>query len=354
MGIKLMRASNKRRAMQKKRKRKKIIKFVTLSFCGLALITTVSYFSFKTYMADNMPALSNNNENVTALSKTNKENKEVTKPTTNEVKKDEVKQNNKTNDDNKVKVNEDNKSKEKVKDEKKSTKKIVTNVNLDKNIFDSDMIQAYIEGSGCSNNKKVAFLTFDDGPSLTNTPNVLKVLGQYGVKGTFFVLGSQIDSSEASKNLLRQIYNGGHGIGNHGYSHRYDIMYPNGYASGDNCIGEFDKSLNSMRAVLGQNFNCSMVRFPGGHMSWKGMSEVQPKLDDNGYKYIDWNCVNGDSESKKRTPDQLLARVKECYSGQNKLVVLMHDTYGKENTVEILPKIIEFLQHEGYEFGTLN
>ena len=31
----------------------------------------------------------------------------------------------------------------------------------------------------------------------------------------------------------------------------------------------------------------------------------------------------------------------------------MHDTYGKESTVEALPEIIDFLRSEGYEFGIL-
>ncbi len=40
--------------------------------------------------------------------------------------------------------------------------------------------------------KKICYLTFDDGPSLTNTPNVIKILNENNVKGTFFVIGKSL------------------------------------------------------------------------------------------------------------------------------------------------------------------
>ena len=47
--------------------------------------------------------------------------------------------------------------------------------------------------------KKVVYLTFDDGPSTTNTPQVLDILDRYNVKATFFVLGSSIDKNDQAK-----------------------------------------------------------------------------------------------------------------------------------------------------------
>ena len=63
---------------------------------------------------------------------------------------------------------------------------------------------------------KVVAFTFDDGPHPGTTPELLRVLQEKGVKGTFFVLGS---NAEMHMDLLRQIVAEGHEVANHGYSH---------------------------------------------------------------------------------------------------------------------------------------
>jgi peptidoglycan/xylan/chitin deacetylase (PgdA/CDA1 family) len=59
-------------------------------------------------------------------------------------------------------------------------------------------------------------LTFDDGPGTTLTTNILKILAEYDVKATFFVLGRNIPGREG---IVRQIAAAGHEIGTHGYEH---------------------------------------------------------------------------------------------------------------------------------------
>lgn len=59
-------------------------------------------------------------------------------------------------------------------------------------------------------------LTFDDGPDPRYTPQLLDLLGEYGVKATFFVLGSKV---EQYPDLTRRIYLEGHQIGIHNYTH---------------------------------------------------------------------------------------------------------------------------------------
>jgi peptidoglycan/xylan/chitin deacetylase (PgdA/CDA1 family) len=59
-------------------------------------------------------------------------------------------------------------------------------------------------------------LTFDDGPNPACTPRLLDVLAQYGVKGTFFLIGSFAEQEPA---LTKQIAESGHLIGNHSWSH---------------------------------------------------------------------------------------------------------------------------------------
>ena len=70
--------------------------------------------------------------------------------------------------------------------------------------------------------EKVAYLTFDDGPSKSVTPMLLDLLKQENIKVTFFVLGSR---AELNPDLIRREYNEGHYIANHGYSHIYGNIY---------------------------------------------------------------------------------------------------------------------------------
>lgn len=203
------------------------------------------------------------------------------------------------------------------------------------------------------NEQKVAFLTFDDGPSITNTPKILDVLKSYNVKATFFIYGEQLDN-EGSKAVLRRIYNEGHAIGNHTFCHDYKYLYPNRYANAPHIIDDLNKNEEAMKEVLGQDFHCSVVRLPGGYASWKNTKSLNKLFKECHVNYVDWNVLNGDAEGSKKSKAQLIARFNQTFKEQDTVVVLMHDTYGKESTVEALPYIIEKLQSKGYTFGILN
>ena len=205
--------------------------------------------------------------------------------------------------------------------------------------------------------KKVVYLTFDDGPSTTNTPQVLDILDNYNVKATFFVLGSSIDKSEKAKEVLKETVKRGHAIANHTYGHDYSYLYPNRVMNVDNILSDLEKSQNSMKAVLGKDFSTRVIRLPGGYWSWQGRTPMKEAMDNKGYYNVDWNALNKDAEGKKKNADELLQCVKDSveFLGPNadSVVLLMHDTYGKEETVNALPRIIEYLQSQGFEFRSI-
>ncbi len=70
--------------------------------------------------------------------------------------------------------------------------------------------------------EKIAYLTFDDGPSKSVTPLLLDLFKQEDIKVTFFVLGSR---AELNPDLIKREYDEGHYIANHGYSHIYGNIY---------------------------------------------------------------------------------------------------------------------------------
>ncbi len=226
---------------------------------------------------------------------------------------------------------------------------------ISKNI--SDLLKGNKNYPVRTDGKKVAYLTFDDGPSTTNTPNILKVLDQYNIKGTFFIVGKTLENNEEAKKLLKEIAKDGHAIGNHTYSHNYKYLYPNGTINVDNIINDLNKNDSLMKSILGKDFSSRVIRLPGGYWSWNGRTNLKNKLVELGLESIDWNALNGDAEGKKKNEDELFARFKETVDnlGENadSITILMHDTYGKENTVKTLPRIIEYLKERGFEFRTI-
>lgn len=206
--------------------------------------------------------------------------------------------------------------------------------------------------------KKIAYLTFDDGPSTSNTPAVLDILNKDSIKATFFVVGREVDSGEDAKNVLRRTVKEGHAIGNHTYGHKYDYLYPNRIINVNNFMADIEKTSESLKNVLGKDFVTRAIRFPGGYWSWEGRTGIRPTLDEKGYGIIDWNALDGDAEGNPgKNAEQLVARTEQTVAdlGPNadSIVLLMHDTYGKEETVKALPKIIELLKSKGFEFRSI-
>ncbi|WP_026885029.1 polysaccharide deacetylase family protein [Clostridium beijerinckii] len=203
--------------------------------------------------------------------------------------------------------------------------------------------------------KKVVYLTFDDGPSETVTPQILDILKKEDVHATFFLIGKYIDKDQGSKDLVKREFDEGNSIGNHTYSHDYNYLYPNGKINLENCMSDFEKTNQSLKNILGQDFSTRAVRFPGGQMTWdkkdpSGAEAMDKALHDKDYHQIDWNSLSGDAEGAPKKAEQLKQEVIKTVANREKAIILMHDTYGKEETAKALPEIIEYLKGQGYEF----
>lgn len=193
---------------------------------------------------------------------------------------------------------------------------------------------------------KVAYLTFDDGPSEKITPKVLDVLDQYNIPATFFIIGKY---ARKHPDIIKEIDARGHTIGNHTYSHDYGYIYSNT----DNFMREIHMTEEVLKGILGEGFHTDLVRLPGGsHAAFK--KPTVKVVEDAGYRTFDWNTLNGDSEGSRMPVDYLYARFKETYRKADQVIMLMHDTDEKQTTVDALPIIIEHLILEGYEFRTLD
>lgn len=207
--------------------------------------------------------------------------------------------------------------------------------------------------------RKVAYLTFDDGPSPV-TPQVLDTLKRFKVKATFFIVGRNVPGHEA---ILKRIVSEGHAIGGHTYSHDYRVIYK----SVQGFFTDFDKGNQLIEKATG--IKLTFFRFPGGSTNTVSLKYQDPTLYTKekpvmraikeeaarrGTIFIDWNVTNEDARSNHYTAEEALANVKNQVKNQKEIVILMHDASTKMATAQALPGVLQFLKDKGYRFEVIN
>ncbi|AYF53436.1 polysaccharide deacetylase [Clostridium sp. K25] len=192
--------------------------------------------------------------------------------------------------------------------------------------------------------KKKVYLTFDDGPTSKVTLDILDVLKKHNVKATFFVVGKEIQNRET---VLKKIYDEGHSIGLHTYSHSFNKIYKND----DAFIKEMLDVQKKVKEVIG--YESHIIRFPGG--SYKRLNKnLLEKLHKNNFKIYDWNVCTEDGVKPKLPVSAYVAKAKKYYPNADRLIVLMHCNSNNQNTVKALPLIIEYYKSLGFEFDCIN
>lgn len=200
--------------------------------------------------------------------------------------------------------------------------------------------------------ERVCYLTFDDGPSGKNTDSVLNTLKENNVKATFFVVGY------LSTGKIKTVYDAGHTIGLHTYSHDLNKLY----ASTDAFFDDLKKISDVVYEKTGVRSN--LTRFPGGsstaalksRLGSDGFETVKQTLKEQGYTYFDWNIDSGDTH-KNTSKDYVINQVKKGIKKSNgeyksDVCILFHDI--KKVTADALPEVIKILKDAGYTFKTLD
>jgi peptidoglycan/xylan/chitin deacetylase (PgdA/CDA1 family) len=191
---------------------------------------------------------------------------------------------------------------------------------------------------GVPTEKKVAALTYDDGPSQQYTPELLDILDRYKVKATFFMIGKQID---ALPDLAKDVARRGHVIANHTYSHPHNIELE----TEPQIISELEMCESTIERVTGQKAH--LFRPPRGLVN----GTVFMIAEEEGYPIILWT-VSADHHDAP-TPEAIAKRVaKRIRPGA---IILAHDgtLYSRWKDVSATPLIIKELRKKGYSFVTI-
>lgn len=180
--------------------------------------------------------------------------------------------------------------------------------------------------------KKYVALTFDDGPSGRYTRQLLDGLYDRGVKGTFLLCGYRI---QQDPDLARRIYQEGHEIGLHGYSHR-----------NMQTMGRRDLAaeIDDTRALLPEGCGCAFLRPPGGVSS----DAVRQVAKAKGLAILSWSVDPKDwaVHDAATVERRVLEHVKD---GD---VILLHDM--TTSSVKAALDIVDVLLKEDYEIVTVS
>jgi len=175
-------------------------------------------------------------------------------------------------------------------------------------------------------------LTFDDGPS-AHTERLLDVFASCGGKGTFFIIGDQIEGRE---NVVRRIVNEGHGLGNHTWNHRKLTKLKK-----QEIIDELVMTKAKILEVTG--VECNMVRPPYGSFN----DEVKEICKELEMPIVNWSVDTLDW--KTRHEDLIYNAVVE--GAKNGAIILCHDLH--ETTVNAMADVIPKLVESGFELVTV-
>jgi peptidoglycan/xylan/chitin deacetylase (PgdA/CDA1 family) len=187
---------------------------------------------------------------------------------------------------------------------------------------------------------KTIALTFDDGPSAA-TPEILKILAQYGVSATFFQCGVNVLRAPELSLATR---GAGHEIGNHSHTHpNFALKRPSFIAD------EFARAQDAIAACTG--VAPSLMRAPYG-VRWFGFRAMQERL---GLRGVMWTVIGRDWKlPAPAIANRILSHVTRG------AIVCLHDGRGTlkdpdaRNTIEAVRRIVPSLLENGYHFETVS
>lgn len=204
--------------------------------------------------------------------------------------------------------------------------------------------------------KQIA-LTIDDGPANPYTAQMLDELKRYNVKATFFLIGQ---NAERYPNLVRRIWNEGHEIGNHSFTHPNIGTIPERQAKLELTATQrvFQSLLHRSTLLFRPPYNADAEP--------TAAQEVRPIVIASEMNYItvlefidpqDWNTYDRgpDGALRHRGANEMLQSALAQIGTEHGSCVLLHDGGGDRSaTVKLIPMLITELRKRGYQFVTVS
>lgn len=185
--------------------------------------------------------------------------------------------------------------------------------------------------------QRVAYLTFDDGPTSSMTPPLLDLLDRFGVRATFFLIGNQV---ERLPQLARAVADAGHQIGNHTYTH------PDAWCTPTPVLL---RELEQATAVIEDELATavSWMRPPYGRFTRAMRDWCQVRRQ----RMTMWDVMPGDW-LEGTTPEHVTERILSLIR-PGSIIVLHDNPRAHDVTLAALEVVLERLVDEGWRFPCL-
>lgn len=174
--------------------------------------------------------------------------------------------------------------------------------------------------------KKIVYLTFDDGPTPETTPYILEVLKKYGIKATFFCVGENV---KKYPKLYKDIIEEGHFVGNHTFNHLKGWETP---------LKVYLENIDE----CSQYISSDLFRPPYGKMTVSQYNALKKK-----FHLIFWDVLAPDFDGNVSTQKCLDIVKKKTRTGS---ILVFHDNLKAKNKLDkLLPETLDFLVLEKYD-----
>jgi peptidoglycan/xylan/chitin deacetylase (PgdA/CDA1 family) len=189
------------------------------------------------------------------------------------------------------------------------------------------------------------YLTYDDGPNPTTTPDLLDVLAGEAVHATFFLIDAHLTDETAP--IVQRMFAEGHAVGVHSASRSYMLMSPQTLA----------RTVTDAAARIEQMAGGKPCRAFRPHAGWRGgrMFEGLKQID---YQLVGWGWMLWDFNwMRARTAESTFGRISDRASAGD--IIVMHDgdesdpRRDQRHTVEATARLIPALRARGLSFGTI-
>jgi len=193
--------------------------------------------------------------------------------------------------------------------------------------------------------RPTVYLTFDDGPNPTTTPDLLDVLARERVRATFFLIDRHITDRTAP--LVRRMFDEGHSVALHSHTRAYMLM------SADEFARTLTAAADHIERVSGRR-PCPAFRPHAGWRSWPmyaGLKKIDHRMIGWSWMLWDWNWF------RARTADSVVNRVAHRIGDGD--IVVMHDGdesapfKDQRHTVDGTARLIPQLRAKGFDFATI-
>jgi peptidoglycan/xylan/chitin deacetylase (PgdA/CDA1 family) len=212
-------------------------------------------------------------------------------------------------------------------------------------VIDALHQDAAVWGMPVSGAKKPIYLTFDDGPNPTVTPELLSSLKEKNVRATFFLIDDYV--TEETAPIVRTMFEEGHCVGQH-TGRRWLLL-----RSPSHMAGMLATGAQKIERLTGH----SPSRYFRPHAGWRSEAMFRGAAR-AGYTIVGWSWMSWDWVGFRKRTGPRVAKQLVAHAGPGKIMVI-HDGHHRNPradrayAVEAARRIIDELRGEGYTFHTL-